>query len=105
MKKFLVTLIIVFSAMLSFASETPLSKATNLDLSPTCTITAFGIYIDPYGGQHDVRCTQSGASCAEANSKAKDCRNQNVCRQVRCYGLIPDGGLGCRIDSICDIIE
>ena len=104
MKQLLLTLFIVCSALFCFASTSPV-KDIKINIVPTCTVTAYGIYTDPHDIPHDVRCTQSAGTCAEADSKAKDCRNQNVCKQVRCFGLIPDGALGCRITSICDIIE
>lgn len=105
MKQLLLTLFIVCSALFCFASTSPVKDIKVIIAPNSCTVTAYGIYYDPYQMEHNVQCTQSGANCAEADSKAKDCRNQNVCRWVGCFGLTPDGSLGCRITSICDVIE
>lgn len=104
MKRIFSTLIIVFSASICFASVSPV-KIINYKVAPTCTVTAYGEYREPNGTFTNVQCTQSGASCAEATDKANDCRNQNICVRVRCNGLTPAASLGCKITSICDVIE
>lgn len=94
MKKLIIGLV-CFTTSHVFASEITGLPATCQAENARCTMTAFGNYNDPYGGTHNVQCTQTASSCAEAEAAAKRCRDLNICNKVREYGGEPAPALNC----------
>lgn len=88
-------------SMLTFASVNPVKHIDlNVKSLQSCTVTAFGIYIEPNGTETNVACTRTAANCIEARAQATDCRNQNICARVIANGNTPPSNLGCKTDVI-----
>ncbi len=106
MKQFFLTLGILFTTILCFASNAPvISNSGGFKISIhnfDCTVTAYGYYTEPDGGLTDVRCTVTTTDCTAATAAAEACRNQNVCNRVTANGGTPPSNLGCKQDSIGD---
>lgn len=86
---------------ITIASVSPMKLSKVIVLSPqNCTVTSYGIYIEPDGTETNVSCTRTASSCNEARAQATDCRNQNICARVIANGYTPPSNLGCKTDVL-----